>query len=65
MDADKSLDDQMSERMAEAMIPHVQDHVVAISAFYQGQLRQHATGTLVRFADYHFLVTAAHAIEQL
>jgi hypothetical protein len=49
--------------MSDEMIPFVKDHVVAISAYYQGKLWQHATGTLVRFSDHHFLVTAAHAIE--
>jgi hypothetical protein len=51
------------ERMHEAMIPFVRDHSVAIAAWYNGQLHQHATGTLIQFSDRHFLVTAAHAIE--
>jgi hypothetical protein len=51
------------DRMSDAMIPLVRQHLVAIAAYYQGELRQHATGTLVRFSDHHFLITAAHAIE--
>src|SRR4051812_17948393 len=50
-------------RMSDEMIPLVRQHLVAISAYYKGELRHHATGTLVRFADHFFLVTAAHAIE--
>lgn len=52
------------DRMQDAMIPLIQQHLVSISAYYEGELRQHATGTLVRFSDHHFLVTAAHAIEE-
>lgn len=51
------------QRMLEAMIPLVRDHSVAIAAWYNGQLHHHATGTLIQFSDRHFLVTAAHAIE--
>jgi hypothetical protein len=51
------------ERMQDAMIPFVKQHIVSIAAFYNGELRHHATGTLVQFSDHHFLVTAAHAIE--
>jgi hypothetical protein len=51
-------------RMQDAMIPLVQRHVVSIAAYdSKAGLRQHATGTLVRFSDHFFLVTAAHAIE--
>lgn len=50
-------------RMHDAMVQLVKSHVVAIAAYYQGKLRHHATGSLVRFADQFFLVTAAHAIE--
>jgi hypothetical protein len=53
-----------SEAMMDAMVPLVRKHLVSIAACYGGEFRQHATGTLVRFSDAHFLVTAAHAIEQ-
>jgi hypothetical protein len=49
--------------MQEAMIPFVQNHTVAIAAWYDGKPHHHATGTLIQFSDRHFLVTAAHAIE--
>lgn len=52
------------ERMMDAMVPMVQQHLVAISAWYKYELHQHATGSLVRFSDHYFLITAAHAIEQ-
>jgi hypothetical protein len=51
------------DRMHDEMRPRIQQHVVSIIAYYNGELHQHATGTLVRFSDYHFVVTAAHAIE--
>jgi hypothetical protein len=51
------------ERMQDAMIPLIQRHSVSIIAYYSGQMHQHATGTLVQFSGYHFLITAAHAIE--
>lgn len=51
-------------QMMDAMIPKVQQHLVSIAAWYDGNLHQHATGSLVRFADHHFLITAAHAIEK-
>jgi hypothetical protein len=53
----------MYDRMSDQMIPFVRQHLVAIAAYYGGELRQHATGSLVRFADHYFLVTAAHAID--
>ena len=52
------------ERMHDAMVPLLQQHSVLIAAQYNGELRQHATGTLMQFSDYYFLVTAAHAIEK-
>ena len=52
------------KRMWDAMLPLVQQHIVSISAYYNGEIHQHATGTLVQFSGRHFLVTAAHAIEK-
>ncbi len=52
------------DRMQDAMLPLVQQHVVSIVAYYNGELHQHATGTLVQFSGHYFVVTAAHAIEK-
>ena len=51
------------DRMQDEMLPLVQRHVVSIVAYYNGELHQHPTGTLVQFSGHHFVVTAAHAIE--
>ena len=51
------------DRMQDEMLPLAQRHIVSIAAYYDGQIHQHATGTLVRFADYFFVITAAHSIE--
>src|SRR5262245_879036 len=51
--------EQIHLEMAEV----IRRHTVAIVAYYGGVPRQHATGTLVRFADHWFLVTASHAIK--
>jgi hypothetical protein len=52
------------DRIQREMTEHVRRYTVAIVAYYDGLPRQHATGTLVRFADHWFLVTAGHAIGQ-
>lgn len=51
------------ERMHDAMLPLLKDHVVSIAALYNGEMQQHATGILVQFSDHYFLITAAHAIQ--
>lgn len=51
------------KRMQDAMIPYLLQHSVAIVAYYDGEIRQYATGTLMRFSDRFFLVTAALALE--
>ena len=53
---------ELYARVHEEMLPLVQRHTVSIIAYYHGRPRQHATGTLVRFSDHWFVVTAGHAI---
>ncbi len=64
MDEDKVPEEirQLYHRMHDEMVPLVQRHTISIIAYYNGEPRQHATGTLVQFSDYFFIVTAAHAI---
>jgi hypothetical protein len=49
--------------MQAALIPLTQQFSVVIAAYYNGELHQHATGTLVQFGDHCFVATAAHAID--
>ena len=51
---------EAASRLSEAIRPCV----LPIYARYNGELRQHATGTLFRFADSYFLITASHAIRE-
>ena len=57
-------DDSVIQGMHDEMLPLIDRHTVAIVAYYQGAMHQHGTGTLVRFADYRFLVTASHVVKQ-
>ena len=50
-------------RIHDEMIERVKNSTVSILAYESGDRpRQHATGTLVRIGDHHFMITAGHAL---
>lgn len=56
-------DDELFNSIVERIAPRIAACTTPILAAYGGGLHQHATGTLVRFGDHRFLVTASHAIK--
>jgi len=63
MNVECASDSALVKRVHEEMAALTRAHTVAIVAQYEGVPHQHATGTLVRFADQWLLVTASHAIK--
>jgi hypothetical protein len=61
--AEWTKDDERFNNLVSRMAPRVAAYTTPILAAYGGGVRQHATGTLIRFGDHRFLVTASHAIK--
>jgi len=56
--------DEQFNSVVRSMAGRISECTTPILAAYDGTVRQHATGTLIRFGDDRFLVTASHVIKR-